>query len=548
MAWIKIENEIVMHPKILAAGNEACGAWIRMIAWCNAKLTDGRVPASVALEIAGSKRVLKRLVEARLLSKFAIDYEVHDYGDYQTRARTISDRARKISETRAKAGKLGAQKRWEKKQAEQQQESDNVINRNEPVTPIRNKSAQNACHGYGKIFSSDGKKMANAHGKSMAKLDGKTMAKSAQPIETSLPDPSDPDSKAMAKLKSRIFSRLKQKSSNFDFGTIETGLETESREVRAHEQEHEGICNHNSIRNDQKPVKNWRHGKMAKNIRIMNYAQCERELGGASRAAVESACEPDSAVSVHAAESARTDELSNKSHEATSTVAGGALPESQSSELVTSGALRRSDLDLSSDPGASSEACKREKAPAAGTETRLGTEAMHAPGPGAQSGLNRNFDSLGDSTERTLGVGKVEELFINNGLTCMPPRWATRAQAMAPFSPDEIRRAMITAWAESHAQRPSPGFIVAILERWRAEEAIPPRVPAPDSEWARARAREAEQRKREIGQPRQQPAVCPPRPKPKPAEPLPEITEEQRTRNLQFMKELMKQLSTKKGF
>jgi len=547
VAWIKIENEIVMHPKILAAGNEACGAWVRLIAWCNTKLTDGRVPASVALEIAGSKRVLKRLVDARLLSRFAKDYEVHDYGDYQTRARTISDRARKISETRAKAGQLGAQKRWRKKQQESQQESGSVINRNETVTSIRNESAQNACHGYGKIFSSDGKKMANVHGKSMAKLDGKKIAKPAQVVENTLPDPSDPDSKAIAKLKLRLSSRLKQKSSNFDFETIETEVETAHQEVRACEQKHDGICNHNSIRNDQKPVKNWRDGKMAKNIRIMNYAKQACELGGASRAAVESACEPDSAMSAIAPEHARTGELSNKSHQATSTVAGGAPPESQSSEPVTSGALRRSDLDLSSDSGASSEACKREKAPAAGTETRLGTEAMHAPAPGAQSGLNRKFESLGSSTERTLSIGEVEELFINHGLTPMSPRWATRAQAIAPFSPDEIRRALITAWSESHAQRPSPGFIVAILERWRAEERLPPKIPAPDSEWAKARARETEQRRRETGQPRQ-PAAAP-APKPPPAaEPLPEITEEQRIRNLQFMKQLMKQIESKKGF
>ena len=543
MAWIKIENEIVMHPKILQAGNEACGAWVRMIAYCNAKLTDGRVPASVALEIAGSKRVLKRLVEARLLSKFAIDYEVHDYCDYQTRARAVSERSRKISETRAKAGKLGAQKRWGK----QQQESPSVINRNETVTSIRNESAQNPCHRDGKIFSSDGKKMANADGKSMAKLDGKSMAKPSQPIETTLPDDSDCDGKAMAKLKSRIFSRLKQKSSTFDFEAIETPVEDDSRKVRAHEQEHEEFSIITPYVTTQKPVKNWRHGKMAKNIRIHEYAKQACDLGGASRAAVEPAWQANSAVSVHAAESARTNGLSNETHQANSTVAGGAQPKSQSSELDTSGALRRSDLDLSSDLGASPEACRREKAPAAATETRLGTEAMHAPGPGAQSGLNRNFESLGHSTERTLGVARVEELLVNAGLTCMSPRWATRAQAMAPFSPDEIRRALITAYAESHAQRPNPGFVVAILERWRAEQTLPPKVPAPDSEWARARAREAEQRRRETGQPRQ--PAAPPAPKPQPvSEPPPEITEEQREKNLKFMKELMKQLNNKKGF
>ena len=131
MAWIKIENEVMLHPKVVEAGNEAFGAWVRMVAWCNSELTDGAVPHAIAMQMAGSKRVLKRLVGVGMLEQRGKDFQIHDYLQYQTPASAVMSRAREISRKRSKAGKLGAEKRWGKRQQESQQESQRgVTNRN----------------------------------------------------------------------------------------------------------------------------------------------------------------------------------------------------------------------------------------------------------------------------------------------------------------------------------------------------------------------------------------------------------------------------------
>jgi hypothetical protein len=86
MSWFKISDGFAFHRKALAAGNDACGAWMRAGAWCGAaeNLTDGYVPPEVAKQIA-KPRVWAKLREVGLTeapSDGRPGEQIHDYLTY----------------------------------------------------------------------------------------------------------------------------------------------------------------------------------------------------------------------------------------------------------------------------------------------------------------------------------------------------------------------------------------------------------------------------------------------------------------------------------
>ena len=80
MSWARIDDGWWSHPKVLRAGNEAAGAWARMLSYCAQHLTDGRLDRETALSIAGRERVLAVLIKVAMLDE--IDAEtvaIHGY-------------------------------------------------------------------------------------------------------------------------------------------------------------------------------------------------------------------------------------------------------------------------------------------------------------------------------------------------------------------------------------------------------------------------------------------------------------------------------------
>jgi hypothetical protein len=96
VSWVKLDDALFSHPKVLRAGNEATGAWIRMLAYCAAYLTDGVIDADTALSLAGRQKVIDRLVTARLLDRDGDTLRVHDYLAHNpSRVQVLADRAAK---------------------------------------------------------------------------------------------------------------------------------------------------------------------------------------------------------------------------------------------------------------------------------------------------------------------------------------------------------------------------------------------------------------------------------------------------------------------
>lgn len=68
MTWTRLDDGFHDHPKIVEAGNEAVGAYVRMLSYCGKQLTDGYVPDPVARGIA-RPAVLTRLLETNLIEQ-----------------------------------------------------------------------------------------------------------------------------------------------------------------------------------------------------------------------------------------------------------------------------------------------------------------------------------------------------------------------------------------------------------------------------------------------------------------------------------------------
>lgn len=111
MPWGKLCDTLWMHPKVVEAGNEAVGAWVRMISYSCSQLTDGVIPAAIARTIT-TPSILRRLTSAKLLEQVETGWKVHDFSTYNpTRASVEESRAKtaaRVAEHRQNKGNRNA--------------------------------------------------------------------------------------------------------------------------------------------------------------------------------------------------------------------------------------------------------------------------------------------------------------------------------------------------------------------------------------------------------------------------------------------------------
>lgn len=121
MPWFRLDDEGAFHAKVLDAGNEAYGAWVRAGQWCSQRRTDGFIPFATAHTIAPAK-IWKRLEAAKGTSIVGLieaiepslgGYQIHDFVVYNPTSEETDDRRKQISEKRAEAGRASAKRRAE---------------------------------------------------------------------------------------------------------------------------------------------------------------------------------------------------------------------------------------------------------------------------------------------------------------------------------------------------------------------------------------------------------------------------------------------------
>jgi hypothetical protein len=105
MAYVRLDDQIASHPKVLRAGAEAAWLWACAIAYCNRQLTDGHVPAA-ALPTMGTfrtapKKLADALVTVGLFEADTDGYRVHDYLQHNPDKATVQQRMREASQRKA---------------------------------------------------------------------------------------------------------------------------------------------------------------------------------------------------------------------------------------------------------------------------------------------------------------------------------------------------------------------------------------------------------------------------------------------------------------
>lgn len=129
MPYFAVDDQITFHPKAVAAGNAAMGAWTRAGAWAKNHATGGFVPAEVAHAIGA--REAKRLVQVGFWEtgehdEYGAGYWFHDWQHIAGNFDGATEKA-----------KRDAKREADRNRQRQKRERDSDIGASHAVTPPR---------------------------------------------------------------------------------------------------------------------------------------------------------------------------------------------------------------------------------------------------------------------------------------------------------------------------------------------------------------------------------------------------------------------------
>lgn len=140
MAWGKIDDQLAFHPKVLMAGNEALGVWVRALSYSCQMLTDGFVPEEIVQAFGGAEAA-NRLVSAGLWIRRDRGYEFHDWSDYQPSGVVVLERRESVREARRAAGRIsGISRQQNANKTRTKREQNDEQNVNPVPVPVPNKN------------------------------------------------------------------------------------------------------------------------------------------------------------------------------------------------------------------------------------------------------------------------------------------------------------------------------------------------------------------------------------------------------------------------
>lgn len=110
MPWFRLDDSFHSHPKVIAAGNEAVGLYVRCGTYCAEHLTDGFIPEHVAL-LYGSSKLAETLVRTKLWRRVRGGWRMPDYLEYNPSGQQVdqerkakTERQRRWRETKKRSG------------------------------------------------------------------------------------------------------------------------------------------------------------------------------------------------------------------------------------------------------------------------------------------------------------------------------------------------------------------------------------------------------------------------------------------------------------
>jgi len=129
MPWVRLDDSILDHPKLINAGPMAERLYIRSIVWSSRHLTDGAVPKKAVDHICrwdgvtapSNVELAGHLVEAGLWHPTEEGWAIHDFADYQpSREQVLAKRtkAREAVETKREKTRERTRRWRERKRSE----------------------------------------------------------------------------------------------------------------------------------------------------------------------------------------------------------------------------------------------------------------------------------------------------------------------------------------------------------------------------------------------------------------------------------------------
>ncbi len=104
MTWVKLDDSLPDHPKIIRLSDAAFRAYITGLCYCGKYLTDGGIPGPLALRFAGKRAVLQELVHALLWIPMGEDFAVNGFLEYNPTRQQVEAERKAARERRSKRG------------------------------------------------------------------------------------------------------------------------------------------------------------------------------------------------------------------------------------------------------------------------------------------------------------------------------------------------------------------------------------------------------------------------------------------------------------
>lgn len=110
MPWVKIDEHMPDHPKVIALSDKAFRLYVTSICYSSANKTDGEILPAALGRMGGTPKLAQELVSAILWDTTSRGgWCVHDYLKYNRSKVAIQA----VSQTRREAGAKGAANRWQ---------------------------------------------------------------------------------------------------------------------------------------------------------------------------------------------------------------------------------------------------------------------------------------------------------------------------------------------------------------------------------------------------------------------------------------------------
>jgi len=117
VTWVRIDDQFLTHPKVIAAGKDGRAMFIAGLCYSSSNLTDGFIPLGAVPIVAAMAEVKPtasaQLVKVGLWETVPDGYAIHDFLDYQPSRVDVEQQRGDLSKKRAAAGRKGAERRWQ---------------------------------------------------------------------------------------------------------------------------------------------------------------------------------------------------------------------------------------------------------------------------------------------------------------------------------------------------------------------------------------------------------------------------------------------------